>query len=1397
MAELLAGEIAPAERSALDRHLLDCESCRGDFELARAGARVDWADVPVPQELVEATLASFREPPAAVRLLRWATAAAAVFGVAVLLVTSSRTPRLATCPIAGPHAERREILATMQEAVVGALVCKDEDGRPVGELGLKSHDVAVEILDGIAKTTVEENFENHTDRRLEGTFNFPLPSDASISRLALEVNGKIEEGTCLERERAREVFESIVRRMQDPALLEWQPGGFFKCRVFPIEPRSTKRVIVAYTQALPCFGGKMSYVYPLVSEKTQTHPPEELRLSVLARFSGALAKIESPSHRLDVQRKNANEASMAFRAANYRPKNDFVVTMEPADEELRVVSHRPQGEDGYFACFLSPRGGAERAPGRYAFVLDASASTSAPRLEVAKRLVRAMMERRIPGDRFEILAHNIEVERSGEVDLRAANDFMDRLRPIGGSDVLRALLAAGAETEVIYIGKGSPSFGESDPAKILEAVKGRRIRTIAVGSDANGLLLEKLGGMLRVSPNDDVDKRVAEIAATIGSPVISELKVEGEGIAEVVGARDLFYGERLVVSGRYREGAAKLLVTGRGYRREFVVAFPAKEEGNNYVRRLWAQRKVADLLALGESTKAAVTALGIQYQIMTPYTSFLVLETEQMWKDHQLKREVQKQDEVLGKVPERLVPTDPGLAKQLSDAERLFNARMFEEAAEAFDKAEARIQDASGGPSNAELLQFLRESKTKARNAQMLQVRRTEEEKKRMAEAEASGQETHLKREVTRRMARLLELTYVAIDQKRYDRAIKLCDQILLIDSHYAVAKELREDAEKSRHKEEYFSVVSGKIERLKKLTDDDEQPLIPGSQMVRFPSREEWREISKQLSDSVIRTEGGASAEPEIPVVPKPAPADPAPPPPTLAPAVKTPGVVNPTATLREDGRSGKSTTIPDEPASAAPIPVEDPKARAIREAYEEQLRRDRQEVTINAKNATVNQVVEEFRRQTGWNIIVDHKSIPSDYRVDEMRVAKEDARAALDAFVVANRLELDTLSFDGTVNAQSFWSGSPRHELELYDVQDLTYAMADFPGVDITLAQDTVEANSIKLPPADSTKTVLLNEVIQLNQELNRNQKNNSEGLPKTEGETIVAPYRRPRWTTHRLSPDRSELLETENAKAARSIDLPRRLDSEKSLSATSAGITGVLKTERRAAKSDDLQFPGAEPWKELAGKRKPKGLSSLDESINDEDKTIVDKLRSIRITLDMQNAPLTAVVDYMREISGLNMHIVGIENPDAEMITVKTGDAPLSAALRQILEPRKETVVVRDGVVVITKASAILKIQSMSEDGTRILLSGKGVEEGCFVAVTRNSKFIALLRVEKAAGGSASARVLQGLAVGRILPGDDVRRISDPGTYLSELPQDVRSDLASRSNQESIRAKMGLPR
>jgi type II secretory pathway component GspD/PulD (secretin)/tetratricopeptide (TPR) repeat protein len=128
--------------------------------------------------------------------------------------------------------------------------------------------------------------------------------------------------------------------------------------------------------------------------------------------------------------------------------------------------------------------------------------------------------------------------------------------------------------------------------------------------------------------------------------------------------------------------------------------------------------------------------------------------------------------------------------------------------------------------------------------------------------------------------------------------------------------------------------------------------------------------------------------------------------------------------------------------------------------------------------------------------------------------------------------------------------------------------------------------------------------------------------------------------------------------------------------------------------AVQAEVLEFPDPETWKELISKRKPKGIAELEDDIKPEDKEILDKLKSIRITIDMQNAPLTAIIDYIREISGLNMHISGVDNAESEMISFKVADIVLDGALRLMLGPRQLAYVVRDGVVLITKQDQLKK-------------------------------------------------------------------------------------------------------
>src|SRR4029078_7215094 len=128
---------------------------------------------------------------------------------------------------------------------------------------------------------IDQSFLNTTGQTLEGTFYFPLPPGAAISRYAMYVDSHtLIEGEVVERGRARQIFNSILRQKRDPALLEWMEGNLFKARIFPIAPHSEKRVILEYTQLLPAFYDTRRYVFPLVSELTEKSPIGNLSIHV-------------------------------------------------------------------------------------------------------------------------------------------------------------------------------------------------------------------------------------------------------------------------------------------------------------------------------------------------------------------------------------------------------------------------------------------------------------------------------------------------------------------------------------------------------------------------------------------------------------------------------------------------------------------------------------------------------------------------------------------------------------------------------------------------------------------------------------------------------------------------------------------------------------------------------------------------------------------------------------------------------------------------------------------------------------------------------------------------------------------------------------------------------------
>src|ERR1700733_506562 len=134
-------------------------------------------------------------------------------------------------------------------------------------LEITYHHVNVKINGQIASTTVDQEFYNPNAQRLEGTYLFPVPKGAQIDKFSMEIGGRQMEAELLAADKARSIYEDVVRKMRDPALLEYAGRDAFKVRVFPIEPNSPKRIKLSYSQVLPSDSGLVSYVYPLNTEK--------------------------------------------------------------------------------------------------------------------------------------------------------------------------------------------------------------------------------------------------------------------------------------------------------------------------------------------------------------------------------------------------------------------------------------------------------------------------------------------------------------------------------------------------------------------------------------------------------------------------------------------------------------------------------------------------------------------------------------------------------------------------------------------------------------------------------------------------------------------------------------------------------------------------------------------------------------------------------------------------------------------------------------------------------------------------------------------------------------------------------------------------------------------------
>jgi Ca-activated chloride channel family protein len=487
-----------------------------------------------------------------------------------------------------------------------------------------SSQVRVELADRVLRYQVTETFRNRGGLIGEADYIFPMPAGAAFEALELEIDGELVSGETMAADQARRIYEDIVRRNRDPALVEYMGRGMLRTRIFPIQPGEEKRVVVRFQSVAEREGNALRVDYLRGSGPVaqpfripRPHPvplpaPMPRRIDDDAANPGATPQGDgqesgnlftlvytnrgefgspySPTHELRV---NDRGERREVTASGDAPQVTILLPLRRANAaSVTVLPYAPGSEDGFALITVTPPAVTPRStPRDLTFVVDVSGSMRGQKMEQARAAGRQMLASLGPQDRFRIIDFSTDVRTfaSGFTaatrrNIDDANRYLDDLRPEGSTNISGALEEA-LDTSVddsrmpivFFVTDGEPTVGERNAdriAALASRLRGRaRVFTFGVGSDVNAALVEQLavdgrGTAQFVRPDESVERAVSLVASRITTPVVTDVRIRAEGVRVTkmhpTLPADIFAGQDLILFTRFTgNGDGRIIVEGR------------------------------------------------------------------------------------------------------------------------------------------------------------------------------------------------------------------------------------------------------------------------------------------------------------------------------------------------------------------------------------------------------------------------------------------------------------------------------------------------------------------------------------------------------------------------------------------------------------------------------------------------------------------------------------------------------------------------------------------------------------------------------------------------------------------------------------------------------------------
>jgi Ca-activated chloride channel family protein len=605
------------------------------------------------------------------------------------------------------------VAASLQPSVLaapgetpGSLGIVGKDGTIQGTCPLKHTEVRAGISGFLARVTVTQIFSNSATENIEAVYAFPLPQDAAVDDMTIQVGDRTVRGVIKRREEARAIYDQAKRTGHVAALLDQERPNIFTQSVANILPGEQVTVTISYVETLRYEAGSYEFVFPMVvgpryipgqatghqgggwapdtnrvpdaSHITPwvagkgTRAGHDISLELAVDAGVAIQELRSKTHDIDVDRKSPSRVTVRLRDEATIPNKDFILKYDVAGAQIAdailttPAPGRSKPAGGYFTMILQPPARLPESdiqPKELVFVLDTSGSMWGFPLEKAKEVISRALDGLYPGDTFNLITFSGDthivfpkpVYPTAE-NIRIAKQVLANRSGGGGTEMMKAIRAAlmpsDSQDHVRVVCFLTDGYVGNDMEIVGEVQKHPNARVFAfgIGTAVNRFLLDKMaeagrGAVEYVTLADKAGEAADRFYERVRSPLLTDLYVDWGGlpVADVYPQRlpDLFSGQPVIITGRYTQpasGTVRLKGTRAGgpFSREIPVTFSAGTPPFGALAGFWARRRIDDLmsqdwLGLQQGTmkseiKEEITQLGLDYRLMTQFTSFVAVE---------------------------------------------------------------------------------------------------------------------------------------------------------------------------------------------------------------------------------------------------------------------------------------------------------------------------------------------------------------------------------------------------------------------------------------------------------------------------------------------------------------------------------------------------------------------------------------------------------------------------------------------------------------------------------------------------------------------------------------------------------------------------------------------------